>query len=227
MKKIRKNIIAAILVSLFFLPAIGDAAALKQGMRGNDVAWLQAKLLELGFYNGSVDSVFGNATQSAVIAFQNSCGIESDGIVGEQTSRLLREYKNRAVPNRGNLQTRRGAEIVSYARQLYGTSYVWGGSSPGGFDCSGFITHVFSHFNVSLPRTADTQYYSGLSVPLNDLQAGDLVFFSTYEPGPSHVGIYLGNGQFIHASSAAGEVTITPLNKPYYQSRFLGAKRYL
>ena len=74
---------------------------------------------------------------------------------------------------------------------------------------------------------ADEQFESGLAVNRRDLQVGDLVFFSTYEPGPSHVGIYIGSGQFIHASSGANEVTITPMAKQYYVERYLGARRVL
>lgn len=227
MRIARTLVVFGTLASLFFLPATGQAAALRQGTTGEEVVWLQSKLHELGFYNGSVDNVFGQETTRAVIAFQSTCGLDADGVVGEQTKRMLREYKSRGGASRGGYGSRRGAELVAYAQQFYGTPYVWGGTSPGGFDCSGFIYHVFGRFGVSVPRVADSQYYSGAAVAPGDLQAGDLVFFSTYEPGPSHVGIYIGNGQFIHASSGAGEVTITPLSKPYYQSRYLGARRYL
>ena len=78
-----------------------------------------------------------------------------------------------------------------------------------------------------MPRMADEQFYAGYPVQLQELQPGDVVFFTTYEPGPSHAGVYLGNGSFIHASSAAGEVTITPLSKAYYAERYLGARRMI
>jgi cell wall-associated NlpC family hydrolase len=74
---------------------------------------------------------------------------------------------------------------------------------------------------------ADEQFSWGMSVGIQEIEVGDLVFFTTYEPGPSHVGIYMGNGNFIHASSAADQVIVTSLNKPYYQARFLGARRLI
>jgi len=81
-------------------------------------------------------------------------------------------------------------------------------------------------FNVSLPRTASGQFSSGTKVEKDDLQAGDLVFFTTYKKGPSHVGIYIGGNKFIHASSGVDKVTITDLDSNYYKRRYLGARRY-
>ncbi|MEN6567990.1 MAG: NlpC/P60 family protein [Veillonellales bacterium] len=120
-----------------------------------------------------------------------------------------------------------GSALINFASNFIGTPYVWAGNSPGGFDCSGFIYYIFIEHGVSLPRMADAQFNEGASVEKAALLPGDLVFFETYEPGPSHVGIYLGDDKFIHASSAAGQVIISDLNKPYYAMTYLGARRVL
>lgn len=106
-----------------------------------------------------------------------------------------------------------------------GTRYRFGGSSRSGIDCSSFVQHVFRELEVSLPRTAREQFEVGTPVAPGDLQKGDLIFFSTYASYASHVGIYLGNGKMIHASSRDHRVVISPMNTAYYRSRFLGAKR--
>jgi cell wall-associated NlpC family hydrolase len=158
--------------------------------------------------------------------FQGDEGLKADGVVEDQTWRALQDF-NPATVSRGLSQSRSGQQLVVFAKRYLGTPYVWGGASPSGFDCSGFIVYVFKQFGVQLPRMADEQFEVGSSVARADLQPGDMVFFTTYEPGPSHVGIYIGGGQFLHASSAVGEVTVTPLSKEYYQERYLGARRVL
>ncbi len=117
------------------------------------------------------------------------------------------------------------SDIVSVAKQYLGVPYVWGGTSPSGFDCSGFVQYVFRKCGYSISRTADTQYYDGTPVSYSNLQAGDLVFFTgTYATsGISHIGIYIGSGQFIHAAS--GGVKISSLNESYYSSRYYSACR--
>ncbi len=118
-----------------------------------------------------------------------------------------------------------GASIVDTAKQYLGVPYVWAGESPDGFDCSGFTQYVFKQHGISLKRTVSTQYRQGVSVKKSELQPGDLVFFkNTYKEGLSHVGIYVGDGNFIHTSSSKG-VTITPLNNPYWVGRYYGARR--
>ena len=121
--------------------------------------------------------------------------------------------------------SRLASELTHNALRFLGTPYVFGGTSRYGFDCSGYTQHVFAMLGVSIPRTADAQFYAG-SRTRGGMRAGDLVFFQTYEPGPSHVGIYLGNGEFAHASSSHG-VMVSHLSDPYWASRYLGAKRLL
>ena len=115
--------------------------------------------------------------------------------------------------------------LKTKAYGFLGTRYRFGGSSRRGIDCSSFVQQVFREMEVSLPRTAREQFEVGHEVPPSDLQKGDLIFFRTYAPFPSHVGIYLGNNRMIHASSRDRRVVISPLNTPYYRARFIGAKR--
>jgi len=203
--------------------AASQVKALKQGMQGDDVLKLQANLQRLGYYCGTLDGDFGPATLNAVINFQMKNGLTVDGIAGPDTLRAL-QTQNPAVntTNRGLSGDRKSQAIVSFAKQFLGTRYVWGGNSPAGFDCSGFTSYIFGQYGINLPHAADQQFNTG--IPVKQPGLGDLVFFSTYEPGPSHVGIYIGNDQFIHASSAAGEVCITPLSTPYYRARYLGTR---
>jgi peptidoglycan endopeptidase LytE len=120
--------------------------------------------------------------------------------------------------------TSQASSMIAYAEKYIGVPYVWGGTSPDGFDCSGFVQYVFNHFGVQLPRTASDMYSAG--TPVSSLQPGDLVFFSTYAPGASHVGIYIGNNEFISATSSHG-VKICNLNDPYYWGpRYIGARRF-
>jgi cell wall-associated NlpC family hydrolase len=121
----------------------------------------------------------------------------------------------------------RGATIAvnltRNAMKFLGTPYAFGGTSAGGFDCSGYVQHVFAMLGIHLPRTADAQYVAGRHIK-GSMEPGDLVFFQTYEPGASHVGIYLGESKFIHASSSHG-VMVSSLHDSYWSARYLGAKR--
>ena len=124
--------------------------------------------------------------------------------------------------------------VVSMANDLVGkVKYSFGANSitnaGGTGDCSSFVQYVFGQNGVSLPRTAESQYNSskGKSVDKDKLQAGDVVFFKgTYKSGISHVGIYVGNGKFVHNSSSKGETTISNLSDDYYTKHYAGAKRY-
>ena len=114
--------------------------------------------------------------------------------------------------------------LTKTALRYLGVPYTWGGESFSGVDCSGFVQAVFHRNGIELPRTADAQYEVGRRVSTAGMQPGDLVFFQTYAEGASHVGIYLGGGQFVHASSSDG-VRVDSLTETYYSSRFIGARR--
>lgn len=120
-----------------------------------------------------------------------------------------------------------GLAIVNTAQQYMGVPYVWGGMTPQGFDCSGFTQYVMKQNGISIPRTAAEQFNTGAKIKESNLQVGDLVFFTTYKAGASHVGFYLGNRKFVHASSGAKQVTISSLDQEYYRTRYLGARRYI
>lgn len=116
--------------------------------------------------------------------------------------------------------------VVGTALAYQGVRYSYGGFSSRGFDCSGFVKYVYQRHGLNLPHNAAAQYGYGKPVSKGELQPGDLVFFRTGRSrGINHVGIYIGNGKFIHASSARGRVRIDSLNEGYYKSHFVGAKR--
>jgi cell wall-associated NlpC family hydrolase len=118
-------------------------------------------------------------------------------------------------------------QIVADAKKLQGTPYVWGGTTLEGFDCSGFVQYVMNQNGISLPRTTTEQYKVGTFVSKSDLQPGDLVFLqNTYRAGISHVGIYIGDGKMIHASSSKGVVT-SDLSTSYYTKHYYGARRVI
>ena len=117
--------------------------------------------------------------------------------------------------------------VLDLGYDLLGVPYVYGGKSPWGFDCSGFVSYVYENHGISLHRCADEQMQDGLIVERSNLQKGDLVFFSVYGPWlASHVGIYIGNGQMIHASSSRG-ICVDTLDNPYWANTYVGARRLI
>jgi cell wall-associated NlpC family hydrolase len=118
-----------------------------------------------------------------------------------------------------------GYALAGTALSLRGTPYRNGGADPNGFDCSGFTQFVFSQYGLSLPREVREQYRVGKSVKPQDLAPGDILFFTTTDPGPSHVAIAIGGDEFVHAPSSTGVVRVEHLSSSYWSPRYLGARR--
>ena len=117
-------------------------------------------------------------------------------------------------------------QIVQNSYDFLGASYVYGAEGPSCFDCSGFVQYLFNSYGFKLSRTTYDQRNDGQPINKCDLQEGDLVFFKSYSTnGPTHVGIYIGDNNFIHASSGKGCITISSLNSPYYTDNYWGARR--
>lgn len=137
-----------------------------------------------------------------------------------------KQYKvaSRSLPSRSsNLNSK---NIINYAKKYIGTKYAYGGSGPGAFDCSGFTRYIMGKFGIDLPHSAREQFSYGMVVSRSDLKQGDLIYFATSgRNGISHVGIYMGDGYFIHASLQG--VMISSLNHSYYSSRYVAATRLI
>jgi len=155
----------------------------------------------------------------------------SNGVCGFVYRSLLSTGPGACTPTRTTTQVAsavpscESGSVVRTALAYRGARYARGGTSRGGFDCSGFTRHVFAQYGVSLPHSSAAQAGIGASVSRDALQAGDLVFFQTNRRGISHVGIYIGNNSFVHASNHGRGVTVDSLGSSYYAPRYRGARR--
>jgi cell wall-associated NlpC family hydrolase len=149
----------------------------------------------------------GNRVQSNEASFHNK--ITEDSIAGKQEKGMT-------------------GKVLSYAKDLLGIPYRFGGTTVRALDCSAFVQRVFRSIGIGIPRTAREQFKIGRNIDRDEISEGDLVFFMTRSRQyPSHVGIYIGDNQFIHASRKGRKVSIENLDVPYYRKRFVGAKRLI
>ena len=164
--------------------------------------------IDNGWYKISYNNITGYVSSDYMVTCKDSAGSRGDGTVVTSSSPL-------------------GAQVVEYARQFLGVPYVWGGNGPNCFDCSGFTKYVYAHFGYTLNRTASAQLSNGVSVSRSELQPGDLIFFDNGKVSTpvSHVGIYVGDGQFIHASTNEYQVRYGNLNAGSYNSTYVYARR--
>ncbi|ASS87151.1 hypothetical protein GLN3_08645 [Geobacillus lituanicus] len=201
-----------------------SSATLSIGSRGSKVSELQNNLKRLGYFTyPKITGYYGTVTADAVRRFQKDAKLQATGIVDDATyERLIGQApapKGQAPASKLDV-----IELIADAAELLGTPYVWGGETPeAGFDCSGFIYYLFAQQGILLPRTVADIWSVGK--PVSSPAVGDIVFFETYKKGPSHAGIYIGNGQFVHSGASTG-VTTSRLEQSYWKQRYLGAKRY-
>ena len=160
--------------------------------------------------------------------------INYSGSTGYVSSQYLQSTKpsSSSSSNSGSTSVSSSASsVIAYAKTLLGKPYVWGAQGPNSFDCSGFTYYVFKNkAGIVLPRTSSAQSKYGTSVSWSNLKAGDLMFFDTNGANNgqvSHVGLYIGNGQMIHASSSQRKIVITSVNTSYYKNAFVNARRVL
>lgn len=214
-----------------------ELRSVSYGEVSDDVIKVQEVLYFYGYYRGDIDGIYGPLTEKAIQDVINEQLISTkdldadDFIVKDiQTMETKQETNNQTIHANDEQSaiisidvTYNGSDLIEHAKSLIGTPYEWGGTSPNGFDCSGFIQYVYKQKDLLIPRTVSDIW--NFSETVSSPSIGDLVFFETYQPGPSHMGIYLGEGNFIHAGSSRG-VEISNFNSNnYWKSKYLGAKR--
>lgn len=214
------------------LPLVGYSIQAGAFAKVDNAYRLTATLLARGlpayYFRGEADLYrvrFGNY-QSYEAAQAGACQLRRDGVIDVYA--VIRPESYPVVRLRGQEAALR-RQVVTVARQFVGVPYQWGDATPvQGFDCSGLTMMVYQLVGLDMPRISKDQFRRGQEVAAEHLQAGDLVFFTTDSRGQaSHVGIYLGDGQFLHAPRRGKTVTTANLSSDYFQKRYLGARRYL
>lgn len=159
----------------------------------------------------------------------NSTKIDINSDKESNFNSILNDMINKVTntSNKSTILTDTKESIGDFAKKYLNIPYVWGGNTTNGFDCSGFTKYVMKNFGVNIDRVSKDQAKNGEFVPKNELKEGDLVFFDTKGNGVSHVGIYIGNGEFVHASSAAKKIVISNLDKGYYNKTYVTGRRTL
>ncbi len=192
------------------------------GDKGWKIRQAQQYLQKLGFDPGETDGRFTKSTRRALRKFQKKYKLKETGNLDNATYEELK-WQTEAKEYGGNVAS---TKILKTAAQYKGVPYVFGGTTPRSFDCSGYVQYVFARHGIRLTRTADTQALEGKFVSKKNLKPGDLVFFTTYEPGASHVGIYAGNNLFWNATSSRG-IMLSNLTDSYWGPRYYTARRIL
>ena len=231
-----------------------SSSTLQEGDKGDAVKAMQARLRELGYMTSGADGDFGAKTKAAVQAFQTAAGMTADGVAGPQTLAALYAQTAPAAGNTVAPAPTQNAVVVSsnpasavirdtdyttaeklvaLAKQYLGCTYIYAHQAPPYFDCSGLTYYCYKQFGYTLKRTAYMQGYDDTYpkiAKISDLQLGDLIYFNTNTTDADlsdHAAIYIGDLNFIHASSSAGKVVINSLASGYYKEHFSWGRRVL
>ena len=221
MQRKKLTVFICCLLVLCLVPAMAMAKS-KTPARDWKLTVAQQKLEMLGYDVDRKDGRMSKDTGEAIKKFQKEHGLKKSGKLDTKTYNKIswEAFKMEGIPDV------RGKDIVKTAAKYKGVPYKFGGTTPKGFDCSAYVQYVFGKHDAKLPRTADAQVLNGIFVLKNKLKPGDLVFFTTYAAGASHVGIYAGSGKFWTASSSRG-VVLDSLDSDYWKSHYYGARRVL
>ena len=182
-----------------------------------------------GWFAVSYNGISGYVVSQYVLIYPTSALSAADKPADEMPAEETPSETPAETPSVSPSGTVSGSTVVATAQQYLGVPYVYGGASASGFDCSGFTMYVFAQVGVKLPHGATSQLSYGTEVSRSDLQPGDLVFFQDYGAVASHVGIYIGNDEFIHASSSYYNghcVVVSSLSETYYNNHYLTARRH-
>jgi cell wall-associated NlpC family hydrolase len=223
--------------------ADAEPYTVRNGDSGTDVKSIQERLKELKYFSGEITGEFGDRTETAVKNFQKRNGLSPDGIVGEETREALYSDSARSASGSGGSSGGGGGShgggttiatwepdsakveaLIAFAQTLLGKTYVQGGKGPDVFDCSGFVYYSLNHSGYSIGYMTSSGW-AKCSLPkvtsMSDLRRGDIICFK------GHVGIYLGGGQMIDASSTQGQVRISTnvLTSSYWKRYFICARR--
>ena len=203
-----------------------EAEAEEEGL-GNGKVTLTSGMLNLRAEPNTDSKCLGSICNGAVLALEESVDgwyrVTYHGVAGYVSGDYI-VPTDEEIPEAGS-----GSEIVDFALQFNGCRYVYGGTGPNVFDCSGLTYYVYQHFGYILNRTASGQLSNGVAVDKADLQPGDIVLFRDFGSAyaATHVGLYIGDGQFIHAANSRSGVKITPLSDSWYVARYVGARRII
>ena len=192
------------------------AAGGKVSIFGFNCGWYKVK------YNGQIGYIRSDLVTLLEKPYCNS-GSSSSGSSYSSATGYDDSYSSGSS---SSSSTSLGQQIAAFGMQYVGYPYVYGGTSPSGFDCSGFVQYIYRQFGYSINRTATAQLANGYYVSYDSLMPGDLVFFGSGSSA-SHVGMYIGGGEFVHAANSRSGVKISSLSESWYAARYIGARRII